>query len=262
MAALPETDYVHVLVEAAKLAFADRDRHLTDPGFMRVSPEELLAPERLERLAGRISRRRAMSPGDAAARAGDTIAITTADRGRQCRVAHPVALLHLGLRRSWRATPASSCRIAAASSRSIPASANALAPRKLHDAHARTLDVPREWSRALRLRHDGRARVSPRRRPRCVTRRLHRGLGPQAAVEAPRWLYGRTWGAPSRALNLEGRYPARPRARPGRTGSRRARSARPGRPVRPRPVCLALAGGRRGLLGGSDPRADGAALGF
>ena len=47
---------------------------------MRVSPEELLSPERLKHLAGKISRRRAMSPGDAAAAAGDTIAITTADR--------------------------------------------------------------------------------------------------------------------------------------------------------------------------------------
>src|SRR5688500_18956921 len=80
MAALPEADYVHVLVEAAKLAFADRDRHLTDAAVMRVSPEELLAPERLKRLAGQISRRRAMAPGDAAAAAGDTIAIAAADR--------------------------------------------------------------------------------------------------------------------------------------------------------------------------------------
>ena len=29
----------------------------------------------------------------------------------------------------------------------------------------------------------------------------------QAAIEAPRWLYGRTWGAESRTLKLEGRIP-------------------------------------------------------
>src|SRR2546428_330686 len=42
MAALAEADYVHVVVEAAKLAFADRDRYLTDPDFMRITPAELL----------------------------------------------------------------------------------------------------------------------------------------------------------------------------------------------------------------------------
>ena len=63
---------------------------------------------------------------------------------------------------------------------------------------------------------DGRARFvygtmggegQPQTQAALITRRLHRGLGSQAAVEAPRWLFGRTWGTPSRALNLEGRYP-------------------------------------------------------
>src|SRR5215813_11789450 len=67
LAALPEADYVHILVEATKLAFVDRGRHLTDPTAMRTTPVELLAPERLARLAGAISRRRALTPEAAAA---------------------------------------------------------------------------------------------------------------------------------------------------------------------------------------------------
>src|SRR5260370_39804283 len=47
----------------------------------------------------------------------------------------------------------------------------------------------------------------PQTQAAILTRRLFRRLGPQAAIEAPRWLYGRTWGAASRALRLEGRYP-------------------------------------------------------
>jgi len=79
MATLPEADYVHVLVEATKLAFDDRDRYLTDPADMRVSPAELLAPERLQARARLISRAQARPPRPAAAAGGDTIALVTAD---------------------------------------------------------------------------------------------------------------------------------------------------------------------------------------
>src|SRR5206468_721188 len=46
----------------------------------------------------------------------------------------------------------------------------------------------------------------PQTQAALVTRLIDRGLGPQAAVEAPRWLYGRTWGEPTRALRLEARF--------------------------------------------------------
>jgi gamma-glutamyltranspeptidase/glutathione hydrolase len=116
---------------------------------------------------------------------------------------------------------------------------------------------------------DGRARFvygtmggegQPQTQAALVTRRLHRGLGPQAAVEAPRWLFGRTWGTPSRALNLEGRYPpelARDLAARGHdvvvggTWDDLFGHAQ----------CVWLSPDGEGLVGGSDPRADGAALG-
>ena len=77
--ALGEADYVHLLVEAAKLAFEDRDRYLSDPVHMTASPAELLAPERIARLRTRIDMRRAMPTAPAQAAGGDTIAIVTAD---------------------------------------------------------------------------------------------------------------------------------------------------------------------------------------
>jgi gamma-glutamyltranspeptidase len=40
--ALPEADYVHLVVEATKVAFEDRDRYLTDPTFERVPVEHCL----------------------------------------------------------------------------------------------------------------------------------------------------------------------------------------------------------------------------
>ena len=80
-----------------------------------------------------------------------------------------------------------------------PAHVNRLAPRK-QTAH--TL-IPSMYL------VDGRPRLvygtmggegQPQTQAALVTRILDRRLGPQAAVEAPRWLYGRTWGEATGAL--------------------------------------------------------------
>src|SRR5438093_789257 len=75
---LPEADYVHLVVEATKLAFEDRDRYLTDPTFERVPVEHCLDPARLAEGRRRISRRAARQARGAALE-GDTIAIVAAD---------------------------------------------------------------------------------------------------------------------------------------------------------------------------------------
>jgi gamma-glutamyltranspeptidase/glutathione hydrolase len=46
----------------------------------------------------------------------------------------------------------------------------------------------------------------PQTQAALVTRIVDRGLDPQAAVEAPRWLFGRTWGEETRSLRLEDRF--------------------------------------------------------
>src|SRR4029077_14485904 len=43
----------------------------------------------------------------------------------------------------------------------------------------------------------------PQTQAALVTRIVDRGLDPQAAVEAPRWLLGRTWGEETRSLRLQ-----------------------------------------------------------
>src|SRR6267142_2062134 len=48
----------------------------------------------------------------------------------------------------------------------------------------------------------------PQTQAALVTRVVDRGLSPQGAVEAPRWLLGRTWGDATRALRLEDRLGA------------------------------------------------------
>lgn len=53
------SDALHAMIEAKKLAFADRDRQLADRDFMKVDVRALFAAERAERLRGLISMDRA-----------------------------------------------------------------------------------------------------------------------------------------------------------------------------------------------------------
>jgi gamma-glutamyltranspeptidase/glutathione hydrolase len=52
-------DALHLMIEAKKLAFADRDRHLADRDHMKASVKGLLAQARVEKLRGQIRKDRA-----------------------------------------------------------------------------------------------------------------------------------------------------------------------------------------------------------
>ena len=72
--------WIHLGIEASKLAMADRDAFLADPAFGDVPVERLLSGEHLAELAGRIREDRA-APAPAAThpRGGGTIYLATAD---------------------------------------------------------------------------------------------------------------------------------------------------------------------------------------
>jgi gamma-glutamyltranspeptidase len=76
---LLSTDLVHVMVEAKKLAFADRERWAADPRSVTAPIDELLSDGHAARLAARIDLRRAVPTALAAEAAGDTTYFCTAD---------------------------------------------------------------------------------------------------------------------------------------------------------------------------------------
>jgi gamma-glutamyltranspeptidase len=256
--ALCEADYVHLLVEAAKLAFEDRDRYLTDPAHMTVHPTELLVPERVARLRTRIDMRRAMQTVPAQPAGSDTIAIATADAQ-----GNAVSLIQ-SLYFTWGSGLVGGDTGVVLQNRGSffsldPAEANALAPGK-RTMHTLIPSMYLEGGRPRFVYGTMGGEGQPQTQAALVTRRLDRGLGVQACVEAPRWLYGRTWGAPSRALNLEGRYGvdlARDLAARGHD----VKVAGDWDDLFGHAQCIWLDPGG-GLAGGSDPRADGAAIGF
>jgi oxamate amidohydrolase len=71
-------DYFHVLVEAVKLAFLDRNRSVADPDFINVPIMELLGEANLTRLASQIKMGCAL-PWPHVFNTGDTVFIAAAD---------------------------------------------------------------------------------------------------------------------------------------------------------------------------------------
>jgi gamma-glutamyltranspeptidase/glutathione hydrolase len=92
-----------------------------------------------------------------------------------------------------------------------------------------------------------------------ATRVVDVGLDVQSAVEAPRWVYGRTWGAPTRALSIEGRFGAAAAADLARRGHD-VRVLDPWSDTAGHAQALSLEPGGL-MIGGGDPRADGPPLG-
>ena len=257
LAELGEADYVHLLVEATKLAFEDRDRHLGDPGSMTVSPDELLARERLAGLRARVSLDKALPPGRGADAGGDTVAIVTADAQ-----GNAVSLIQSVYYTFGSGLMAGDTGVVLQNRGSFfsldPAHVNALAPRK-RTMHTLIPSMYLEGGSPRAVYGTMGGEGQPQTQAAVLTRRLARGLAPQAAVEAPRWLYGRTWGLPSRALHLERRLPDSVAADLVARGHA-VEVAGEWDDLFGHAQCVWFEDG--GLVGGSDPRADGAALGF
>jgi gamma-glutamyltranspeptidase/glutathione hydrolase len=80
-------DYLHLLIEAKKLAYADRARFYADPEMAKVPIKQLISKAYGEKQRARVDPNRAASalkPGDPYAIGGDTIYLTVVDKDRNC----------------------------------------------------------------------------------------------------------------------------------------------------------------------------------
>jgi gamma-glutamyltranspeptidase/glutathione hydrolase len=196
-------DYVHLCVEAVKRAFRIRDRHITDPAYMTVDPASFLAPKAIDALAAQIDRTRA-APWGAGRGPADTIWMGVID-GEGRAVSFIQSVYHeFGSGVVLESTGV--CWQNRGCSFSLNEGAlNALKPRR---KPFHTLNP------ALALLADGRTMVygnmggdgQPQTQSAVFTRTLVHGMNPAAAIAAPRWLLGRTWGQTTETLKLEGRF--------------------------------------------------------
>ncbi|MCX6021306.1 MAG: gamma-glutamyltransferase, partial [Chloroflexi bacterium] len=141
-----------------------------------------------------------------------------------------------------------------------PASPNRLEPRK-RTFHTLMPSMLLENGRLVLVLGTMGGEGQPQTQAALITRVLDFGYDVQQAVEAPRWLWGRTWGDPSRTLKLEGRFPAETAAELRRR-SHDVEMLAPWTGVMGHAQQIALDPDRGVLWGAADPRGDGSAAGW
>ncbi len=196
-------DLVHGLVEATKRAFLVRDQTITDPMHLPAPPRKFLTSEWLDEEAAKISMRRAMEWPYAGAH-GDTIWMGAVDKagvsvsfiqsiywefGSGC------VLPKTGI--TWQNRGASFSL--------HPDALNVLQPGRqpfhtLNPAMARLRD-----GRTLTYGTMG-GEGQPQTQAAIFARHVLNGMPVGEAIDAPRWLLGRTWGDDTTALRLESRF--------------------------------------------------------
>ena len=207
-AGLAEARWVHLGIEAAKLAMADRDRWLTDPDFLDIPVDRLSSKAYAAELARSIDPSRAARPLAATnPRGGGTIYLATVDAagnavsliesnymGFGSGVVDPVTGIHYQNRGSYFSLD--------------PSHPNALAPRKrtLHTLLPGMLfrgGERRPWIVTGSMGGD----AQPQIHAQVVSALVDGGVDIATAIGAPRWFVdGETHFAPPVNVRAERRY--------------------------------------------------------
>ncbi|MEM0979475.1 MAG: gamma-glutamyltransferase [Cyanobacteria bacterium P01_H01_bin.58] len=252
-------DYYHLMIEATKLAFADRDRWLTDPDFVDIPISELISKPYSDRRRTNFHWDTASSY-PAGSIGGDTVYTAVVDE-----VGNAVSVIQ-------------SLYFDFGSAVVVPGTGFALQNRGAFfalDAHHMNVLAPGKRTfhtlmPGMVLQSDGCPHLvfgtmggegQPQTQLALLTRILDFDFAPQDAINLPRWLWGRTWGQAQSGLTLEGRIP---------TSVARALAER-GHPVKVAPDwtekmghahMIQLCSATDVYQGGYDPRSDGAAMGL
>ncbi|KEO54079.1 gamma-glutamyltransferase family protein [Thioclava pacifica] len=249
-------EHVHGLIEATKQAFILRNAELGDPATMREPAQDWLADDRLDAMAAKIDREAALQwPYEP--KQGDTIWMGAADRDGTVVSFIQSVFWEFGSGLTCPETGVFFQNRGAGFS--LQPGPNQLAPgkRPFHTLNPALAYLP-----------DGRVFAygtmggegQPQTQSAVFTRYAQFGMDLQAAVTAPRWLLGKTWGDATTTLKLESRFD------PDLVDALRAA----GHQVEMIPDYSDLAGHAGGVVlhpdglleSATDPRADGAALSF
>ena len=254
-------DHLHLLVEVKKIAFADRNRHLADPVFVKVPTTQFLSNTYAR------ERRQLIHPDRAwiwdqvprGSLEGDTVYVAAVDA--EGNAASLTQSLYMGFGSGIVAGNTGVLLHNRGAYFSLdPSQPNRLEPgkRPMHTLMASlAFRGERLWLVFGCMGADG----QPQIHVQVYSALLDHGLDLQAAIEAPRWLAGRfVIGDPREFLTLEARIPPQ---------THQALEAR-GHAVKVGEPWDELTGHAHGVIilengvkvGAADPRSDGAAIGY
>ncbi len=257
---LNTAEQIHVLVEAKKLAFVDRDRYVTDPDALDVPVDHLISKAYADEQRKRIDLRRAFNEEPDPAGLGDTIYLCVVDRDGMC-----VSLIESLFNGFGSGLVAEGTGIVlhnrGASFTLDPEAANRLAPGKqpMHTLIPGMLmqDGSPEVVIGTMGGH-GQAQIHLQ----LLCNLVDFELDPQAAIESPRWVAGRGLpDDPAHVLYLEEPIGADVQVQL-RSMGHEARMTQPFSSLMGHAHMIRIDRERGVLMGGSDPRSDGAALGW
>lgn len=258
---IPEgsADYYHLLVEATKQAFADRDKWLTDPAFVEIPVKDLLSKQHGKDLAARIDMKKAAQVVTPLDPKGDTVWLGIVDKE-----GNAVSLIQSIYHDYGSGIVIKGTGILLQNRGSFfsldPTHINHLEPRK-RTFHTLNPAMLFKNGKPYLVYGTMGGEGQPQTQALLVTRIVDYGFSVQDAIEAPRFLHGRTWGAASNDLKIEGRVPKEVIYE----------LVRRGHPVNVVEDYTDTMGHAGAILidpntnvkyGGADPRGDGAAVGY
>ena len=200
-------EHIHAIVEATKLAFAERDAYVTDPDFAQIPLDCMLSPAHGRELAQRIHMAHALEPANLLEPKGDTCWFGVVDVQGNAVSAIQSIFHDFG------------AGIVAGDTGVLLQNRGSFF--SLDPSHVNTLEPLKRTMHTLNppmLRKNGKPWLvygtmggegQPQTQAALVTRMVDFGLSPHDAVAAPRWLYGRSWGLPVNNLRIEGRFAPR-----------------------------------------------------
>ena len=256
-------DQVHWLVQAKQLAYHDRDRWLADPAFAQVPMDMLLSKDYARERAALMQPGRALQWDEVpsyGSLSGDTVFIAAVDKE-----GNAASLIHSLYGVFGSAVVAGSTGVVLQNRSAYfsldPTHPNRLEPGKtpLHTLIASmAFRNDKLWAVVGCMGADG----QPQIHLQTYVGLIDHGLDIQQALEAPRWLSGRfALGEPRDTLHIEARFPQATLRELERRGHQLNRWG----------DWNELAGHAHGIqidphsgirMGGSDPRSDGAAVGY